>query len=90
MLFPALLSAKVTPGTCDYQIQLQGAFLNLNVTSDGDLLQPCVCGEAEGFCITSHCPGERSLGQVGDVCKPQEGLPRGSVPISVPFPIPFS
>lgn len=43
-------------------------------------------GEGEGFCITSYCParclglrdpGERSWGQVENVCRQQGRLPRG-------------
>lgn len=42
--FPVLLSAKVAPGNSNYQTQLQGAFLDLNVTSDRHTPQPCAWG----------------------------------------------
>lgn len=44
MLFPVLLSAKVAPGSSDYQTQLRGAFLDLNETSDGDTPRLCAWG----------------------------------------------
>jgi len=48
VLFPVLLSAKVASGCSDYQTQLQGAFVDLNVTSWGHIFATCMVRKGEG------------------------------------------